>query len=593
MVIGSGFMLVVALGSVIAAFISLWPAAIMANDGSAFTVVGEAWLSGKVPYRDLLVFKPPLIFLADGLGATLGQAVGIGATAGVRVGSVLECALAGVAVAALGRSYEVRGHVAAVFGIGTAAILAGYQFAAGGGLSEPPAFALALASWAIVESGRTVPRLLLAGVMGAAALGFSLLAAPLLVGAGLAVLEPISTRQFRRAVVEATVAGLGAAITIVPVVTWFAMAGALGPLLDGLFNYNAVYAAAGCAGPLGVCPDQSWLPVIALYVAPLLPLSLFAMVGVWNARPLRPALMLLCGLVLAFVLVRRQPSSHYWWPAYLGLLVPAAIGVERSLRRHFSQSTGLRSGARAGFGALVAALVFIPFLSFDGLLLAANAPLYAMWADGPAVAQVIRAQPPGPLFVWGDAASVYVLTDRAPASRYPHIWGLRLPGYTNAERVREACEDLVSNATVAVIDEEDAPALDGARPLPDGLEDAWYRPLGQVLNRGWETVGTVGSLRVLVVKPDADLDVSACDVGAPASQSTLPRLRSDPLLLRGRWLGSRPGYGFARTRMAPSASSKTDVHPAGAAVPVGRTRSDTCQCSSVGAADGSPSTTLA
>ncbi len=512
----SRFLLVIALGSAVAAIVSLWPAAIMANDGSAFTVVGEAWLRGRIPYRDLLVFKPPLIFLADGFGAALGQTLGLGTTSGVRVVSALECAVAGVAIATLCRRYGVRRHVAGVFGVGTAAILAGYQFAAGGGLSEAPAFALALASWAVIESGRSVVRLFRAGMLGAAAIGFSLLAAPLLIGAGFAVAEPIRARQFRRGVEGTGIALVGAASIIVPIAAWFAMADALGPLVDGLFSYNGVYAVAGCGGPLGVCPDQSWLPVVALYAVPLVPLALSALAGVWKARPVRPIVVLVCGGALAFMLVRRQPSSHYWWPAYIGLLVPAAIGVEQWLRGRRAHSSAPLSSVSARFAALVAVSLFVPFLSFDTLLLLTNAPLYTTWDDGPSVARLIRSQQPGPLFVWADAASLYVLSDRIPASRYPHIWGLRLPGYTNAERVREACDDLVSHATVAVIDEEDAPALDGSRPLPEGLEDEWYRPLGRVLDRDWDDVGKVGSLRVLVVSPDAETDVSVCNDASPA-----------------------------------------------------------------------------
>ena len=136
----------------------------------------------------------------------------------------------------------------------------------------------------------------------------------------------------------------------------------------------------------------------------------------------------------------RRHTTHRAASQYVGMMVPAAIAIAPGSDTAESGSRPAHGEAKAVFGTVVALLIFVPVVISTCF---SSPEMRHSTRPGPTVRrrQDHQAAATGPLFMW-QMRPAYVLADRTPASSYPHIWGRRLPGYTNAERVQEACRKL-------------------------------------------------------------------------------------------------------------------------------------------------------
>jgi hypothetical protein len=498
---------------VLAAVLLPW-GRLLGPDASVFAVVGRMWLDGAVPYRDVFLGKPPFLVVLSAAGDLLGDGLRMGPSDGPRLISALSVVVLAVALSGLLRGFGVS-RVAA-FGAGLAAVFyfADAAFAGGGGLSEPPAFALALIGWWLVERSTGVGSAVLAGALAAAAIATSILAGAIVLAMVMAVLARDET--WRERSVRLVCLAVGGVALVTPVIGWLAVNGAVPAMWDQLVGYTRAYGAVGCPIPgLTNWPcfsETDRLPILVAYGFVMAPIAAAALLSVrapvGRGVRIRLALVLLVGIVLGLPTLRRAPSDHYWWPVVIALLPFGAIGLDRLVAR-------LR---RPGHRSLpvVAATLLVLLAALGTWRLHANLGRAADDAEAYAdeVAGVIDAEPtPGPLFVWSMASPIYLVSAREPAGQMLHLYALSLPGYAGADRFGAVCRMFADRRPIIVEEYPDL-ALEAGAATPGGIDPAWVEPLRRLVDVDWRETAAFGRTRILVPRPDPRLDAAACRSGS-------------------------------------------------------------------------------
>lgn len=470
-------------------------------DMAVFAYGGELWRTGGTPYLSFWDHKPPLVFAIDALGLALS---------GGRLWGVWVVSLAALLLA-LGLCYRA---LRAAFSPLAAAVGATYfAFSVPGimsaGLTEwyalPISWAAALL--ALRPAFRERRPLMLGAALGALGAA-AILLKPNLVGGPLcaAIVVSLALAAERRWVagwrfVAGGVAGgaLVAGITL----GYLAAAGALDAFMDQVVHYNRLYVATGSGFKQQLRAADWGLQTSTKLTTLLLPLIGWLLAASRLVRPARlaprapggpsPVALLLVVVwpvvELALAATSGRPYDHY----FTTLFPPFALAVGYLGYELATRAAPARSGRLGPVAALC-------------LALALYGPWRLFWMarddlGGSRVAQIdatvayVRQHLPAdqPLFVWGHAADVYMLSERRPASRYVYVQPLLTPAYATPERVRDFIDSIRAEAPPIIIDASargrSGLLIDGADMTPPlgRYDPAWSYPAVKEPSWGYES----------------------------------------------------------------------------------------------------------
>lgn len=493
---------------------------LLGPDASVFAQIGRMWLDGAMPYRDVILDKPPLLVPLSAAADRLGQLAGIGLADGVRLVSAASVLVLALVLARLLRRFGISRLISALVALAAVLFFADSFFSTGGGLSEPPALAIAMVAWWLAERSSRPLALISVGILAAVAIGISFLSAGLAAGVALAVLaKPGSPAQRAR---QAGLAALGGLAVLALVLAWLGSAGALGAMWHQLITYNSVYGAVSCpiADATGwPCwpPDQA---LGALFISGLIlvSLALAAALSIRSRLPrslgLRLAVILALSAVIAASTLRRVPAGHYWWPVIIGLLPLAAFGLDALWRWVRTSGPGGRARLAAVCGTallaeqlLVPALVLSAYHGVEDPLLAQKDQQFAE------IGRLIDAASPAdaPLFVWSLYTQPYLVSRRPAAGLMVDLYGLLLPGYASADSYADACRLLAERRPVIYYDPDDLSLVPGA-PTPAGIDPAWVAPLRALVASDWVLAGQIDGVSVLIPRPGVTPNSADCAI---------------------------------------------------------------------------------
>jgi hypothetical protein len=422
-----------------------WPAAALAlavaarlpslallldRDEGEFATLAWLWRSGlAVPYRDVLEQKPPLSLLPHAAAQALASSPAGAVLAlrwislawvGASVLGVYALLLALARQGALGRALKADAPQARA-AAGMAAMAAALLFSSAGTQSLA----------ANTETWQTLPLLAALGLallpkgggwLRWAACGFALGLAtlfkqPLL--AGVLILPWAAQTGSLLLPLLATGAGVGLAwaLAMAP----FAAQGAALPLLNCTLAYNQAYVMEGQA--------DAWRRALGLglHLAP--ELGLWAALAAWGLWRLRQAKARWGWLgAWAGLGALTLGASGRYYPHYAIVLMGPLAALAGLGAQGLWQAACRRGRAwRWGAAALIAAAVLAWAWPQSALWRAPGGPqrTYALYhvpsfSTAPEAAQRLQALcPPGKrLFLWGDDAEIFFLSQRAPASRF-------------------------------------------------------------------------------------------------------------------------------------------------------------------------------
>lgn len=483
-----------------AAMLWRWPAfsheAFRGNsliDLAFYSYAGDLVRTGGTPYLTFWDHKPPLIFLlhAGGLAISGGRVWGVWLVSYIALLTAAWCLFRamrhafGAAPAALGLTF---------FAFSVPNISAF-------GLTEW--FALPIGSAAALVTLRRDPReqnpLLLGmaiGALGAAAVLFkpNLIGGPFVGGVVASVLL-LADRRIGAWVRLAAGSVLGAALVLGPMLGYLVAKGAFAAFRDQVVYYNRIYVGTGPGWRLRLRALDAGILSTTAYTNAVLPfagwaLAVYHLVRRGLRAPLGPALLLAViwlPVEIAFALTSGRDYSHYFTPYLppLALLV-ACLGSELVTTSAFDGAVG-RIPRRP-----VANL--IPVLGMTIAVVGVwrmfwrerddtNAGVRAAQIDATASYVRRNVRPGAPIFVWGHAADVYMLSGHRPASRFVYVQPLLTPGYATPARVHAFVDELRASAPPVIIDaggrDATTRSVDGADLTPSlgRMDSTWSYPL--------------------------------------------------------------------------------------------------------------------
>lgn len=426
-------------------------------DAGVFLQIAEQLLAGAIPYRDLFDHKPPGIYLAEAGVGLLAP----GADPWARAWTI--SLVAGLATLLLLASrLAPRSPAGATLALlAVSPMLGAFPFAQSGGYTESLAILPATAGL-LVATGRPprVPaRAVVAGVLMGCAVATSLHLAP----AALGGLAAVSLAGGRRAGLG-YLAGGGAVAAVVG--AWLAAVGALPAAFEQIVVYNRAYVEGQSlldATTLGA------IVAMAIMVGPALAGAILRLVELARSRSATPeeigAAIWLVG-ACAFILVQGRYFGHYVAP----LAAPLAILASPVLARFAAAPPdGRTRWASIGVTVLSFAVPLFFVVRFEP----PSDPRQPATAAAAAVAAVTA--PGDRIFVWGNEAQLYLLSNRDPASAYLFLFPLMQPRYTSPAMVGALLDDWLSDPPAAIVDAADHPTGPSAVPLLGERDSAMVR----------------------------------------------------------------------------------------------------------------------
>ncbi len=401
----------------------------LAVDQGLFACFSRWVPRGALPYRDLFDSKPPLFLYAWSLSAIVP---GEPALAMWRLETLWLLGSMAATFVVVRRLADTKAGVAAAVLL----VVGLWSPAWGGCWSRAQAEELAvlpmmLAAGVALAPGGTAPSVRRLIGLGALTGVVGLFKIPTMaVAAAWPMLWLAHGR--RRTLVSTGWMLLGLALPWVAVAGFFAVQGAFGDFIDGVFVYHR-YNAQFIAPP--------WLPTIAEFARTLVSavpeLLVLAAVGL-ASLPRRERLFLgaWIGATALAVVLQRQLAEYHYLLTIPGLAVAAGCGV-MALGRAISAGTSRRRAAALAIAALVVALAartaiawshgYAPDLAYARGEITRSAYLdnFERGTISPSVEETlatwVRAHvaPDEHILIWGLAPAVYALADREPATRYP------------------------------------------------------------------------------------------------------------------------------------------------------------------------------
>jgi hypothetical protein len=401
------------------AFTLLAPGLILGavTDAAVFTVVGQRWLDGVVPYRDVFDHKPPLTYVL-----TAGAQVLLGPD--WRSVWILTLASAAGAGVVLFRWLSVRERSPVAFAIAALVMLGVcmYPIAEGGGLTETLGLPYGTLAFTLAASSK--PRWFLVGMLAA---GAALVSVQWLsIGIGLAILTYPNLAAFGRL-------AAGALTVLAATVGALLLTGAYAAAYDAMFTYNSAYLNLSRAGDT---------PGISSMLAAALPLAVATALGrraiSWTRVELAAAAWLVGGVVA--LATQGRLFGHYVTPLLIPLAILGTRGVDLALSR-----------PRRGMvvGAAVVASVFLG--ATIGALQVMQRPQGSIDVAA-TVASLTGTE--DTVLVWGLEAEIYDVSDRAPSGRFIYHLPLTTPGYATADMIHQWVVGLGNASPRVIVDAE-------------------------------------------------------------------------------------------------------------------------------------------
>jgi len=302
-------------------------------------------------------------------------------------------------------------------------------------------------------------------VIGALA-GLAFMLRPKFVGApgvvmATMVIGLMATRQMRKLAVWVIGMLVGVALTITPILVWLGMQNALRPFLDQVFSYNATYASASWSARARAAFEG--VAAASAYGTLLLPISGWVLALrrlVVRRRGATPTPVLLFAVLwlpveIALAAVPGRPYMHY----FATLLLPCGVLTGIAACEVFAIIAPVAAPAVAArwrrHVALVVcgAIAVVPIgRTLIGLRDSGLRGERAEQVD--ATAHYVRAHSArdSRLLVWGHAADVYFLADRAPASRFVYPLAMLTPRYADSSLVAGFVAELRASAPPLIVD---------------------------------------------------------------------------------------------------------------------------------------------
>lgn len=372
---------------------------------------------GALPYRDLFDSKPPLFLAWWKLGAIMPGDVPVALW---RLETVwLLSSLAATFAFVRRMAGDVAGVAAAalmVFGLWCPAWGGYWSRAQAEELAVLPMMLAAMVAFVPAGTMPSARRLVLLGALTGV---IGLFKIPVM---AVAAAWPLLWER-RGAAKAAGWMVVGLALPWLVAVAWFALHGATGDFVDGVFGYhrhNAQFIAPPWLPTIG-----TWAKTIALGVPELLVLAAVGLVML-PARERRFLGVWIAATAVA-VLLQRQMAGYQFLLVVPGLAVAAGCGIAALPRmvRWQAAAIALVVLALVVRSMIAWADMYGPDLAYERGALARPAYLATFQMGSPGTEEAVAAWirdhvPPGEhILVWGTAPGIYALADRPPATRYP------------------------------------------------------------------------------------------------------------------------------------------------------------------------------
>ena len=426
------------------------------RDSGVFLYIGQQWLKGYIPYRDVWDHKPPMIFMINAFGLLVGQ--------GTRWGLwVLElfflCLSAGLGYIGLNRSL---GRLPAIFGSVTWLITLAVLWE-GGNFTEEYALLfqfLAILLFFIAETNnRNVWYFFLIGVTGA----ISFLLRQNLIGIWLAIyiyllFERFITRELKRLVADFFYILIGTLSVIGIIVLYFSAFGALDDFLDATIKYNLIYSTNGMTNRLqsimigliktsfsgaGIIVSITWVLGLLLLLTGK---SEKLEIGGAKRALLTISIIALPIEILLTSLSGRSYPHYYiaWLPAYallsgyFVLLWPAMITKKRANKFGIISILTIM----CVFPVVVLSMKLITSIRQTGFL------------EDEKIVEYIRNNSGVDDYVlmWGAETAYNFVSNRQSPTRYVYQYPLFTSGYQNPNMIQEFLTDLEEKKPLLIID---------------------------------------------------------------------------------------------------------------------------------------------
>ncbi|MBI4493560.1 MAG: hypothetical protein HY690_12290 [Chloroflexi bacterium] len=468
------------------------------SDQGLYTYIGQAILHGRVPYRDYLDPKPPGVFyLRAAVLAPAPQDWNTQCLSGP-----LHASCPWLALQAADYLYTLL-FAAALALVGRAA-----------GFTRSAAFlaaalgALSISLVRLSQEGLTPEKLVvlpaalavlcaLRGVKGAPAwwlgAGSAVAAATLMKQPGATVLLPVvllgllaPARTVHGGLVRLGLVAVGLAAPLLLVAALLQAQGALLPLVEHSFLLN--FRRLGVPSTLGGFGGETALSdAWHVFRDGLAPFWVLGGVGILVAlrRPWSFLVALAAWALIDTALLARLREYVQLSPSYalLGGWVLHRLWLGAGQPPHFGLDS--RLAARTLLATWLGALLVLS-AGYQGsvVMRAINDRGVHDFIRSPEewVADRVQQLPAGPLFVWGNAAQIYLHADRLPASRYLNVVGLGADSFTGEEARSTLLSDLYQTppATIVVDPKTEDPREDLALsrfPALQRLLQTAYSPL--------------------------------------------------------------------------------------------------------------------
>lgn len=407
-------------------------------DAAVFLTVGRELAEGGVMYMDAWDHKPPGIHGLAALAHVLG---GGGASWTVLwIASFLAAWSLGLILLSL-LSRTASRRVALGVALLSTALAAAYPFALGGGMTET--FAAPLAAGAVLVAATGGGGLVTSVGAGALA-GMAAMFSPLALAIAIPML--ILSVASRRPIASGGLMLLGLALVAAVVISLLTVSGALVASIDATVTFNQSYVAAGGIGDLSARASVRYATALLPLIIPAAGMAIGWRRVPAGTRPLGVAAGTWLLAAVGLVVVARQTYGHYLVLVIPSLAALASLGA--SVQRPSSRAQ--RHVALAA-GAILAAASGTMLVSLTAEELEST---QAVTRVSYAAAATVRdhSNDDDRILVWGNAAQVYMVSDRRPSSRYPYLAPLMTRGYTTPEMIDDEVARTCTDPPRLVVD---------------------------------------------------------------------------------------------------------------------------------------------
>jgi Dolichyl-phosphate-mannose-protein mannosyltransferase len=464
-----------------------WPIAAipLERDEGEYAYIGQRWLLGEIPYQSSFDQKPPGVFVAY---AVILRLVGTSPAAihwAAQVYALGTLAL----IFLLGRKLfsPLTGLLAALLATVLAADPGVFGQAANTELFMLLPMTGAFLTALLAVERRSFGWALLTGLLSAAAVLFKQVA---VLDGLFYLLLLLAGRGARGRLVAGMLVGAG--LLIVPCVSYFWLAGAVGDFYDCTIGYNLQYAGArplsrylpSLLSEFPILLASAW-PIYLLAAAGLV----LALTGPWRKPeiPTSRAGILVAGWLCASFL-GIVPGGSFFLHYFVQIVPPLALLAARGAIGLF-QGLAAPAWVRNGLAVAAAATAMMGSVASASWYYLQGTPaqkcrqLYGMnpFPEAPEVAAFVAANSHSDesVLIYGSEPQIYFYAARKSATRYIFVYPL-MTGFADAARRQQTAVAEINRRQPAVIVAVNAPtsfARDRARPrdLDEALDDLLKR----------------------------------------------------------------------------------------------------------------------